>query len=55
MPARLRFIQPTECIEVDKTPEGDFCGASSGRTHGGHLRHSKFLRLRDPADMHAKG
>ena len=51
-----------ECKEVDRIPEGDHLwqyelkldGYRTIRTQAGHLRHSKFLRLRDAADIRTK-
>ena len=40
----VRWLRPGHVVEV----------AFNERTNAGHLRHSKFLRLRDPADLLAK-
>ena len=41
---KVRWVQPRMVAEI----------AFNERTQSGHLRHSKFLRLRDPADLHRK-
>jgi bifunctional non-homologous end joining protein LigD len=42
--ATVRWLQPRIVAEI----------AFNERTDAGHLRHSKFLRLRDPADVRTK-
>ena len=41
---KVRWVQPRMIAEI----------AFNERTQSGHLRHSKFLRLRDPAEVHRK-
>jgi ATP-dependent DNA ligase len=41
---KVRWVQPRMIAEI----------AFNERTQSGHLRHSKFLRLRDPAELHRK-
>jgi ATP-dependent DNA ligase len=42
--ATVRWLRPRIVAEI----------AFNERTQAGHLRHSKFLRLRDPADLRTK-
>ena len=42
--AKVQWVQPRIVAKI----------AFNERTHGGHLRHAKFLRMHDPADLREK-